>query len=335
MPFRIIRDNLISVHADALVNTANPNPVIGSGTDTAVYEAAGKEQLLEARRAIGVIAEGDAVMTPAFQLNAKIIIHAVSPRWSDGRHGETELLASCYRKAMEIACANDCASIAFPLLGAGSNGFPNAVALETALHSIQSFLLSHDLEVILVVFDRSSYELSSSVFSDVKSYIEEHQVEEAVQAEYKRGRWHRFESDAMSLPILPRPHVYGKDLGEDREDAIVLREKEDTFQARLFHLIDKTGESDPEVYKRANIDRKLFAKIRKDENYKPSRKTAIALALALKLPLAETGDLLSRAGYALSMSTTFDLIIRYCIEHRIYDIIEVNAILFQFDQELL
>ncbi len=338
MPFRIIRQSIVCVEADAIVNTANPNPVIGGGTDRAVYTAAGEEELLEARRKIGEINPGDAAATPAFRLPYKIIIHTVSPYWQDGNHREAELLASCYRTSMELAERNGCASVAFPLLAAGSNGFPKDLALKTALDTIQTWLMGHDLDVILTVFDRESFMLSSRVSSDVRSYIEEHQVREAVKAEYsgtvsgQRRRENRVFGMALTLPKV-------QDVGVSDElscfESIKLPPKEETFQAVLLKKIDESGETDPAIYKRANIDRKLFAKIRKDENYKPSRKTAIALALALHLTLDDACDLLQRAGFALSESNYFDLIIRYCFEKGVYNISDVDAILFEYDQILL
>ena len=335
MSFQIIRENIVNVTADAIVNTANPEVRIGSGTDTAVYAAAGEEQLLEARRAIGPIAEGDAAVTDAFGLNADIIIHAVSPVWIDGNHQELEKLRSCYRRAFELACEHDCSSIAFPLLAAGSNGFPKGTALETALQEIQSFLLNHDMKVTLVVFDKSAYQLSSNIFSDIRAYIEDHEVIAEERKEYRSEHYHRRrESGFQNIGLVSG--LFPKEAAEPADFASVfLPKKEDTFQKKLFEWIDATGRTDPEIYKAADIDRKLFAKIRKDENYKPSRRTAVALALALHLSLADAQDLLERAGLALSQSTKADLIIRYCFEHQIYDLVDVNMILFEFDQELL
>ena len=340
MAFRIIRENIVNVEADAIVNTANPKPVFGSGTDTAVYEAAGTEELLKAREAIGEIAEGEAAATPAFGLHAKIIIHTVSPLWIDGSHQEIELLHRCYQNCFAIAEQYECRSVAFPLLASGSNGFDKSTALEVALNEIQNYTMRHDMDVLLVVFDKTSYALSANIFQDVTSYIEEHQVREAQDMEYaayprerrRKGKAQFFSIGSSNvLPTFARKEepVY------EECDAIALPQKEDTFQARLFELIDASGKTDPEIYKRANIDRKLFAKIRKDENYKPSRKTAVALALALHLPLAEAQDLIGRAGFALSSSTQADLIFRYCFENHVYDITQVNSILFQFDQEML
>ena len=379
MPLTIIRQSITEVDADAIVNTANPHPVVGGGTDTAVYEAAGFDALLEARKAIGDIPVGDAAVTPAFNLPYKIIIHTVSPIWEDGNHAETEALRSCYLRSLEEAEKHACASVAFPLLASGSNGFPKDIALKTALDAIQSWLMDHEMQVILAVFDKQSFELSSNVYADVKSYIEEHRVSDLEKKEYGARRRRRdstlpFDVIGMALPVSSSPmhhpgekkeaedekeerynaapvysdaaesyesstHVYAREAYAPDEisfsDILRGRKKEETFQVKLLQLIDESGETDPMVYKRANIDRKLFAKIRKDENYKPSRKTAIALAIALKLSLPEAQDLLKRAGFSLSQSSTFDLIIRYCFDRRIYDISQVNAILFDFDQEIL
>ncbi len=375
MPLRIIRNNITEVSADALVNTANPKVQIGSGTDKAVYKAAGMDKLFSMRKKIGNIEPGNVAVTRAFRLKAKYIIHAVSPVWQGGDSHEEELLRACYMKSMEEAGKRHCASIAIPLLGSGSNGFPKETALRIALDAIQSFLMDHDMEVILVVFDKDSFALSSRVFKDVASYIQDHQVEELKAVEYARRRENRqinFREEiqfpqAQALSVLnenddiwnddfrdegvreepapvqmpqakesrPRPvhHAVRPEFVPQKPDKFM--PKEETFQVKLLKLIDASGETDPDVYKRANIDRKLFAKIRKNENYKPSKKTAIALALALRLSLPEACDLLSRAGFALSYSTTFDLIIRYCFENREYNIFDVNAILFQFDQETL
>jgi O-acetyl-ADP-ribose deacetylase (regulator of RNase III) len=370
MPLTIIRESITEVDAEAIVNTANPHPTVGGGTDTAVYEAAGFDALLEARKAIGDIRIGDAAVTPAFNLPYKIIIHTVSPIWEDGNHAETEALRSCYLRSLEEAEKHACASVAFPLLASGSNGFPKDIALKTALDAIQSWLMDHEMQVILAVFDKQSFELSSNVYADVKSYIEEHQVSDLAVKEYGAGRRRRRDaalpSGVMGL-ALPKPsnasayhrreeyyrdeepeenaapaasYTYAdSDIGYpdsvSYSDILRGKKKEETFQVKLLKLIDESGETDPMVYKRANIDRKLFAKIRKDENYKPSRKTAIALAIALRLSLPEAQDLIMRAGYSISMSSTFDLIIRYCFDRRIYDINQVNAILFDFDQEVL
>ncbi len=291
------------------------------------WYAAGREKLLEARQKIGTIAPGDAAVTKGFGLDADYIAHAVSPVWIDGHHHEAEKLRSCYERSLKLAEEHHCSSIAFPLMAAGSNRFPNDIALKTALDAIQSYLMDHEMDITLVVFDKQSFELSEKVFERVESYIEEHQVTAAQKWEYRRRRRQdlAFKNSGLSHSEMMSPAI----------GAPWKPKKEQTFQVRLLHLIDESGRTDPDVYKAANIDRKLFAKIRKNENYKPSKKTVIALALALHLSLDDTVDLLSRAGFALSPSVVFDLVIRYCLENDIYNIFEVNAMLFKFDQELL
>ncbi len=389
MPFRIVRDNIINVKADAIVNTANPRPVVGTGVDTAIYEAAGREQLLAERRKIGKIRRGDAAATPAFALPAKCIIHTVGTHWRGGLFGERKILASCYRRSLSVAKEQGCGSIALPLLAAGVYGFPKDVALTIALDEIRAFLMDNDMDVTLVVFDRDAYALSSKLLFDVQAFIDDQQVAEANRTEYTFKA--NPVSDAYGLSDFGNA-VYGmeradRDLQEELRSPMppagagapaktaplpfagaqvdsaprmkstappdeadlaevpieTVLEKTElpdfevgmSFRDKLFELIDARGLTDPEVYKRANIDRKLFSKIRSNEDYTPKKKTALALAVALELTLEETEDLIARAGYALSPSDLFDTIIKFFISRRNYDIYLINATLFSYDQQLL
>lgn len=173
MSFRIIRNDITKVTADAIVNTANPRPTYGGGTDAAVYKAAGADDLLTERRKIGNIAVGEAAVTPAFRLHAKYIIHTVGPVWQDGNHGEFEALASCYRKSLLLARKLGCGSIAFPLISTGTYGFPKDKALDIALAEIRDFLKSDEMDITLVVFDREAFVLSKPLTDDVRQYIDE------------------------------------------------------------------------------------------------------------------------------------------------------------------
>ena len=372
MPFQIIRNDITKVAADAIVNTANPRPVIGGGTDRAIYRAAGEEKLLAERQKIGNIAPGNAVSTPAFGLNAKYIIHTVGPAWIDGSHGEREILHSCYANSLELAAGLSCESIAFPMIATGVYGFPKDEALDIALKEIGKFLLTHEMDITLVVFDRKALQLSEELVGEIDKYIDEHAVGILREEEYgshhsnlqRRRRMEeetRFlreyremndapcfskECSAMEDPVLydaapmprstpkkaPAAALTGK-IGKSLEE--FLRRKEDTFQQRLFKLIDERHLKDPDVYKKANIDRKAFSKIRCNQDYHPKKETAVALAIALQLDMPDMQDLLSRAGYALSPGSKFDLIISYFVTNQKFDINEINAVLFAYKQPLL
>lgn len=477
MPFHIIRNDITKVHADAIVNTANPEPVYAGGTDAAVYRAAGEKRLLAERKKIGVIRPGEIAVTPAFRLHAKYIIHTVGPVWVDGAHREFDLLASCYRKSLLISRQLGCRSIAFPLISTGVYGFPKDKALEIALEEFSAFLREDggedkdilsagsrrrdddsppapgrgsneakesfspggetawnadtsgeqdEMDITLVVFDRKAYDLSSALVKDVRQFIDENYVEERHAQEYgwrdpcseemreielRRRRNMPFgnllpgraddafvgeaestySEDAGSpepgsfmdggnffdqpapmqeedIPESPQgtsrpafsrveasqPPAARRSAGREKTDRKkagraeaakrpkpqrtlqeVMAQVGESFQERLLRLIDERQLKDSQVYKRANIDRKLFSKIRCNPSYTPGRRTAIALAIALELNMDEMTDLLRRAGIALSPGSKFDLIIRYCVENRIYDTMKINAILFDYDQPLL
>ena len=361
MPFQIIRNDITKVNADAIVNTANPKPRIGRGTDSAIYAAAGEEQLIAAREKIGDIAPGQAVHTSAFALNAQYIIHTVGPVWVDGSHGERDALRSCYENSLNLADRLGCESIAFPLIATGTYGFPKDEALHIALSEIQRFLLTHEMKVTIVVFDRKALELSESLVGGIEQFIDDHTAlklhakeRDGNRSELSRRR--RAERDeepslysnisGLSAPLAreetidadeelaPVPMAAISDLAGKSLDEI-LGDAGDSFQQRLLKLIDKSGMDDVTVYKKANIDRKVFSRIRCKPDYKPKKKTALAFAIALELDMPTMTDLLSRAEIALSPSNTFDLIITYFITNKNYDIFEINAALFKYGQPIL
>jgi len=354
MPFEIIRNDITKVKADVIVNTANPRAVIGAGTDSAIYHAAGEKELLAERKKIGDIAPGQAVETPAFGLQAKYIIHTVGPVWIDGNHGERETLHSCYRNSLNLADKLKAESIAFPLIATGVYGFPKDEALNIALQEIGSFLLTHEMQVILVVFDRKSFELSGSLIRGINQYIDEHGVGLVQQDEYswaeednrsrrrneisRREELRRMQAQryANMLPMeettssQPEDDPFAKMKGNSLEK--VMETAGDTFPKRLFKLIDERGMDDVTVYKKANIDRKVFSKIKCKEKYRPKKETAVAFAIALELDLEETQNLLATAGLALSPSNLSDLIISYFLTNGIYDINEINTALWSYKQ---
>lgn len=462
MAFKIIRNDITQVCADAIVNTANPQPTYAGGTDAAIYRAAGEEKLLAERKKIGVIEVGQAVETPAFQLNARYIIHTVGPEWIDGEHGEYEAVRSCYMNSLKLAKKLGCESIAFPLIATGVYGFPKAEALKIAVSVFSEFLVDEEMQITLVVFDSESFVLSGKLFSAIDSYIDENYVSEQTDAEYsvdhtvcfagylskdqdyyddkdqdEPGDEDRDESidetqdgadDEDQDETHDNPRIYGN---KDRKSLFFRKQSEskrqsglnknsalgkqgvsneqditkkrsglkkrnlfqkqikseehseasidsmeideaffedsspmpmmspmpsmmqasismpvgslddimahvaDTWQESLFRLIDEKGFTDVEVYKRANVDRKLFSKIRSNAAYQPKKITAVAFALALQLNIDQTKDMLARAGYALSPSSKFDLIVRYFIENEVYDTYTINLALFEHDQPSL
>ena len=357
MPLQIIRNDITKVRADAIVNTANPMVAVGAGVDQTIYEAAGWDELFEQRTAIGPMEPGQAAATDAFALDAKYIIHTVGPAWQGGNHGEREAVASCYRESLRIADELGCESVAFPLIATGTYRFPKDEALNIAVSEISSFLFTHDLTVYMVVYDPESFVLSGKAFADIKSYIEEKDVMDvgtpAFGSSYaaasrkrplaarKKIREKEFISEEAFIP----DEMFSVDMDADMPDSLLcdlepkeqikLPRCEETFQELLFRHIDRKGMEDPEVYKKANLDRKLFSKIRSNKNYMPSKKTALALAVALELNMDETLDLLRRAGLTLSPSIRFDLIVSYCIEHKIYNIFDINMYLFVFGEPIL
>ncbi len=339
MPFQIVRQDIVNMRVDAIVNTANPKPVIGHGCDTGIHQKAGP-MLLNARKQIGEIPIGGVAVTPGYDLTAKYVFHAVGPAWQGGAAEEVPLLGQCYDKALRLALDCHCQSIAFPLLCAGNLGFPKAIALQTAINAISSFLMEHDMMVFLTVFDKASFVLSEKLFQSVAQYIDEHYLLHKTLEEYEAD-----EADLAMKRSSRRAQVREEQVlytmsapckAAISENLDKLLEKTDAgFSETLLKLIDKSGKKDSEIYKRANIDRKLFSKIRKNPAYKPTKSTALAFAIALELDLAETRDLIGRAGYALSHSSKFDIIVEYFLKTGNYNVFEVNEVLFYYDQPLI
>ena len=336
MPFEIVRNDIVNMRVDAIVNTANPRPEIGSGTDTAIHQAAGP-QLLEARKQIGHIAVGDAVMTPGFHLHAHFVIHTVGPVWRGGLFGEAKKLRRCYDTALELAQKRGCRSIAFPLISTGNYGFPKEKALQIAIAAFSEFLARHEMQIYLVVFNREAFRLSEQLVSQVASYIDEHYVETKIRKEYPRQSSNRLEAWRIREEALYdcKPICMPAALSSALSLEELLKQTDAGFTENLLERIDKTGKKDAEIYKRANVSKQHFSKIRNNPGYKPTKATAVAFAIALELDLQETKDLIGRAGYALTNSSKFDIIIRYFIEQGNYNMYDINAALFEFDQPLL
>ena len=328
MPLEIVRNDITKMKVDAIVNAANETLLGGGGVDGCIHRAAGPE-LLQECRTLGGCRTGEAKLTGAYRLPCKYVIHTVGPVWNGGKYGEREQLASCYRSSLALAKEHGCETVAFPLISSGIFGYPKDQALRVAVDTIGEFLLHNDMTVYIVIFSRTAYQISSKLFADIAEYVDDHYVDAHTDSQRERlRRMSVLESRTLSADAAAAPMAVG---GLDS----LLAHLDAGFSETLLKLIDRSGKKDAEVYKKANVDRKLFSKIRNNPDYKPSKATAIAFAIVLELSLPETRDLIARAGYALSPSSKFDVIIEYFIMQRDYDIFKINEALFAFDQSLL
>ena len=330
MPLQIVRNDITTMKVDAIVNAANESLLGGGGVDGAIHRTAGPELLTECRTLNGC-KTGQAKITKGYRLLAKFVIHTVGPIWRGGGHGERELLVSAYRSSLELALANRCETVAFPLISSGVYGYPKDQALKVAVDTIGEFLFSHDMTVYLVIFDRAAYTIGGKLFADIAAYIDDHYVDAHTDSRETQRR--RMTLDVMPSETpqwIPAPCAMGTS-GLDE----ALSKLDESFSQMLLRKIDERGMTDAQCYKKANIDRKLFSKIRSDVHYKPSKPTAMAFAVALELPLAEAREMLEKAGFAFSHASKFDIIVEYFIAHQNYNIFEINEALFAFDQGLL
>lgn len=340
MPFEIIRNDITKMNVDAIVNAANTALKHGGGVCGAIFSAAGPELLQTACDLIGHCDIGEAVMTDGFKLNASHIIHTAGPVWRGGGYQESEHLKSCYHNSLMLAKSKGFESIAFPLISSGSYGYPKEEALKIAIEVIKNFLAQHDMMVYLVVFDGKAVQLSSKLSSSLQQYIDDHYVEERERTDHRNKKLN-ISIDLASEVLVKYSGSFITSLTTKKlikkkrrlEDVIV--QLGETFTQMLLRLIDEKGMTDVETYRKANIDRRLFSKIRKDKYYCPSKATAIAFAIALNLNLDTTKDLLGKAGYTFSRGYLFDVIIEYYIDIEVYDIYEINESLFFYKQSLL
>ncbi len=332
MPLKIVRNDITKMMVDAIVNAANESLLGGGGADGAIHRAAGKELLSECRT-LGGCKTGEAKITGGYNLPAKYVIHTVGPVYKDGKHGEKKLLESCYRESLSLAKNHGCETIAFPLISSGVYGYPKDKALKVAIDVISDFLLENEMTVYIVIFDKAAYGISEKLFSDITEYIDDNYV--ALHTDYCRESMpmcapFSAAADSIDTPIRKSKKKFFKDDLNKR-----IKQIDESFSQMLLRKIDEKGMTDAQCYKKANIDRKLFSKIRSDIHYKPSKPTAIAFAISLELSLEETEDMLRKAGFALSHSNKFDIIIEYFISNSNYNIFEINEALFAFDQVLL
>ena len=351
MPLHMIRGDITTVHCDAIVNAANSSLLGGGGVDGAIHRAAGPK-LLEECRTLGGCQTGEAKITKGYQLPCRYVIHTVGPVWQGGNAGEPELLAACYRNSLQLAAAHGCETVAFPLISAGVYGYPRKAAQHLAIRTIAEFLADHEMSVLLVLFgsqERNSghpemdrwiaSQLQQNAFLSAPAPAAAAPAAMPAQKKQRKSLFgRRSEAAHLSQPVC---------FAEEESTALsdseampstlrsILQSPDESFSQMLLRKIDESGMTDVQCYKKANIDRKLFSKIRSDMHYQPKKVTVLAFAIALELPLSETNDMLQKAGYALSHSTPFDLIVEYYIRKGNYNVYEINEALFEYDQLLI
>ena len=366
MPLQIIRQDITKMRVDAIVNTTNREMIGYSGVDLAIHTAAGAELDRECKE-LAPLGLGEAKITRGYNLPCKYIIHTSGPVWQGGGYGEVDTLRSCYIESLRLAVKNKCKTVALPLISSGVYCFPKDQVLKFAVQTITEFLFDNELTVYLCVFDKESYTFSKKLFNDIKTFIDDEYVEENHKSFY--GDFEDYPDFDEPLDYSPMPtserletiHSRMKKPEENRSVACskavlrdaapkskkdaraggggtlddFLRSRDKSFQEMLFEFINKSGMTDVECYKRANIDKRIFSKIKSNKAYRPSKQTAVAFAISLKLSLEDTQALLATAGLTLSKSSVFDIIIIYFIQSGNYDIFEINEALFEFEQTSL
>ena len=363
MPFKIVREDITKIECDAIVNPTNRKFIPTGGVDLAIHKGAGIE-LFKICKALGGLKVGEAKLTPAYNLPCKFVIHTVGPKWKGGKKNEKELLQSCYRETLKIAKGTKCESVAFPLIASGLHGYPKDQVMQVALEVIKEFLYENDMLIYLVVYDKTAYSLSEKLSCGVKAYIDDNYVNaqerySRIMSEFQCERMERMRRlDDVDYARVGRRSTeqesyfdVGLPIDEDKESDLsfesnpyepkfgsvntIEKYMREGFKETLLGYVDKRGITDVACYKGANVSRQTWHKIITDKYYTPKKNPAIALAISLKLNLEETQALLETAGFVLSKSSLFDVIIMFCIVKGIYDVFEIDSILFQYDQETL
>jgi len=339
MPLQIIHRDITTMTVDAVVNPTDCLYSGSGGTDLAIHRAAGSE-LIRACGELKPLSFGEVAVTEGFNLPCRHIIHTMGPVWRGGNSNETMLLRSCYVNALIEARKMGLTSLAFPLISSGTFGFPKDRVLRIAIDAISDFLFSvdEDMEIYICVLQRNAFELSKTVA--LEEYID-------------RSRRFVYENHALTMSaaedmcfgampcevsledayIKPAPKAARAKMPQDL--STWLKKQDDSFAVTLLKLIDKKHMGDVQCYKKANVTKNTFWKIKNQADYKPSKPTVIAFAIALELNMEETELLLKSAGFSLSHNNLFDMIIEFYILNGYYDIFEINAALYQYDQQCL
>lgn len=342
MPLKIIQQDITEIECDAIVNAANSTLLGGGGVDGAIHKKAGSELLKECIT-LGGCRTGEAKITRGYHLPCRFVIHTVGPIWKGGNNNERSLLSSCYYNSLKLAKENGCTTVAFPLISAGAYGYPKAEALSVAIECINQFLTDNDdMLVYMVIYNKADFVIDDSIVTDVQQYINS-KYSQNVKKPNSIGT-------GITQPYTFNVNIPPSTIIERAENTILkspnnllftdsldkwLDNVTESFTQFLLRKIGEKGLTDSQCYKKANIDRKLFSKIKNNPRYNPGKRTVLAFAISLELSLEETKEMLLTAGYALSHSNKFDIIIEYFIVNKNYNINEINEVLFEFEQCLL
>lgn len=338
MPLRIIRNDLLQMEVDAIVNPTDTR-LSGSGSIDLRIHQAGQEPLKKELDNIGRCNVGDAILTHAYNLPCQYIIHTVGPMWN-GDAKVFRTIESCYRNCLDVAVMHDIESIAFPLIATGSFGCPTDRAIQIAINTINAFLLDYDLDVYLVVYNSEAFGISKKLVDDVKSYIEADTIEdERISLIQHLLSCYEFNdtplakrtigkirvSDAIEVAFKccsPSGAFFVEECCDrleegSLEDLIPELDKiketnEDSFTYKLFKIIDDNKLKDSEVYNAAGISKMVFSNLRK--GVIPKKKTVFQLCLTLPINIDQATDLLASAGYTFVLSDKFEKTIKKIIE---------------------
>ena len=350
MSLKIIRGDITTMACDAIVNATNHHLYPGGGVDLAIHKAAG-EALFQYTKRLGGLDVGSVKIAPGYNLPCKFVIHTVGPRWQGGNCHEHTLLRSCYIEALTVAKACKCQSIAFPLIASGAYGYPKEEVVEIALDAFKAFLNEEEkqgknqteMQIYLVIYDGDEFELREELKADLSAYIDEHYTaDESGEEEYTDGEDEGTENsvclcaeiEEVDFCVVQSAYI-SKPAAPTFDADNLFKDMYDSFPVRLLKFIDEKGMDDVECYKKANVSKQTWFKILNEKGYKPSKKTVIGFALSLHLTVDEAQSLLAAAGFILSRSSRFDVIIMYCLTKKIYNVIDVNALLFHHLKETL
>ena len=273
-------------------------------------------------------------MTSGKEFDSKFGIIAVPPIWEGGSRKETLHLAACYDSALRLAHKRRCRTIAFPLLSGDCNGFPRDLAFSAAVETIGEFLQKHELTVYLSVRDAWAQHLKKPEIPGLQDLPQEKALSPQEQFLLAIGAKTAPPAESRAADTSPKAPK-GFSFLKPKNLSQMVENPGESFSQALLKAIDERGLKDPQVYQKANLDRRLFSKIRGNAHYQPSKATALALCVALELSMEETEEMLKKAGLALSDCDAFDIILKFYIEQGNYNIYEINQALFAYDQPIL